>query len=123
MKKLRIFRTATVSAIALAASLSAAVAEDHHNRAFWLVNNTDQVVEYVHISHIGTTEWGGDLLGSEVLASGDKIALEPFWNDGYCRFDIKVVYANNDEQIIGDVNLCQVGKVEVVDRTYEAYTS
>jgi hypothetical protein len=96
---------AAAALIALAGLDSGAQALE---RNFRLVNKSGEVMVAAHITDIDRRGWGRDLLGGRRIAPGDQISIEPFRDRGYCRFNIRLVFLGGLEQIIRDVNLCEV---------------
>ena len=93
------------AAPALAALLSANTASAY-DRWIRVVNTSGSSVLSVYITHVDSHSWGRDLLGSETLPPGDSATVEPDTHEGYCRFDIKVVYDDGNVEIFERINLC-----------------
>lgn len=66
----------------------------------------------IHLSPTTSVSWGPDLLGSEVMAPGDKLELRDIACDAY---DIRVVDEDNDECILDSVDLCLDNAVWRID--------
>ncbi|WP_298161626.1 hypothetical protein [Brevundimonas sp.] len=76
---------------------------------FTLANTTDGVVVQIFISVPSTNDWEEDILGSEVVGSGESVHVTI--NDGLedCEYDIKVVF-NDDtpDLVVMGVDFCAV---------------
>ncbi len=75
---------------------------------FILTNNTNQTILHVYVSSSDSTDWEEDVLGKQVIRSGESIAItfeeraETFW-------DIRVVYAGGkSDGIWNSVNLKKI---------------
>ena len=76
---------------------------------FTLNNNTDGVVVQIFIPVPSTNEWEEDILGSDVVGSGDSahITIDDGLED--CEYDIKVVYDDSTpDLIVMGVDFCAV---------------
>lgn len=54
-----------------------------------------------------------DILGAGVLESNEAIDINFDDGTGYCKFDFKVTFADGDEGVLSDVNVCEVGSVSI----------
>ena len=76
---------------------------------FTLANTTDGVVVQIFISVPSTNDWEEDILGSEVVGSGESVHVTI--NDGLedCEYDITVVF-NDDtpDLVVMGVDFCAV---------------
>ena len=76
---------------------------------FTLNNNTDGVVVQIFISVPSTNDWEEDILGADVVGSGDSVHITI--NDGLddCEYDVKVVYDDDTpDLIVMGVDFCAV---------------
>jgi hypothetical protein len=56
-----------------------------------IINNTGYTIFYVYVSRSDSDSWGRDLLGNEVLSSGDSFLCRlPFSLDVVNRYDIQL---------------------------------
>jgi len=99
-----------LAAALIAATLQPAFAYD---RAFGLVNCTGDDIERVYVRPAGESDWGRDLLGDDVLYTGDASWLEPDVSYGYCKYDFKIVYASGTVGRFRNVNLCDASEVRL----------
>ena len=105
-----------VAALSFLGSMQGAAA---YERWVEVVNGGDAAIWSVRISHIDDPQKGRrDLLGSYVIEPGSSMVVEPDNPQGYCRFDIFVLYENNVEVPVWDVNLCVEEAIFVNDMGY-----
>lgn len=121
----RMLSTNAFTRIAAAAILAAGVFTTNVAQAYerwvWIANEGREAIYYVHITHVDDTSWGRDLLGRDVIMVGDSLMVEPRRHQGYCRFDVKIVYASGREVIRENVNLCEAYRIEVDGRRAQVY--
>jgi hypothetical protein len=123
------FLAATAAAIAFTAVN--ANAYDRHDRSFHLMNDSNRTVYSVYATHIDSGTWGPDLLGDSIVHPGRSMFVDPervrgWRHQGYCRFDVRIVYdrANGPTQTIPNVNLCDLQELVTYgfDRNRVPYT-
>jgi hypothetical protein len=78
---------------------------------FALVNRTGYQIDEVYIGPTSSTNWGRDILGSNVLGNNQVFNVRFGAATSECLWDIKVVYNDGDTSEFRRVNLCQVSKV------------
>ena len=99
-------------ALALA-TLSTAAPAFADPRDFDLVNRTGATISEVYVSPANQTDWGEDVLGNNVLKTGQKLTIKfTRFAAGDCIYDVKVVLDSGDERS-GQFNLCQTSTVTV----------
>jgi hypothetical protein len=100
------FRVALAAMLALLAGLATppAAAQDP---SFYVENRSGNQINEVYVSSANDSGWGRDLLGSNVLASGTRLAVRP----RQCVNDIRVVYANGRAEERRRVNTCNINAV------------
>lgn len=77
--------------------------------AFTLNNGTSEVVVQLFISVPSTNEWEEDILGAQVVESGDSV--EVTIDDGLedCEYDVKVVFHDDTpDLIVMGVDFCAI---------------
>lgn len=63
------------------------------------------------ISPVNQESWGPDLLGNQVVPSGESVHIS-----GDCdTYDIKLVDEDGDECVVTDVDICSSGETWTVD--------
>ena len=83
---------------------------------FSVVNATGHVVVTLNVSPTTENEWVPDILGSHVLQSGQTGQVVFDRADSQCNYDIRATYDDNDTSEVRNINLCQVGTVNLVDQ-------
>jgi hypothetical protein len=83
---------------------------------FSVVNATGHVVMTLNVSPSSESEWGPDILGAEVLQPGQTGQVVFDRAESQCAYDIKVTYNDGDTSEMRNINLCQVGTVNLVDQ-------
>ena len=78
---------------------------------FTAVNRTGHTIMTMNVSASSDTEWGPDLLGSDVLPNGRSADVTFDRTDGECLWDIRVTYDDGDSNDLRQVNLCRVATV------------
>ena len=85
-------------------------------RDFDVVNNTSIVLSHVYVSPSDTLAWGDDILGRDVLYSGETVSVSFREFDGNsCLYDVKVVGLAGQEGNLFKVDLCTVYTVTFND--------
>jgi hypothetical protein len=83
---------------------------------FSVVNATGHIVMTLNVSPTSENEWGDDILGSQVLQPGQTAQVVFDRGETQCNYDIRATYDDNDTSDMRNVNLCQVGTVNLVDQ-------
>ncbi|TIQ33109.1 MAG: hypothetical protein E5X48_25210 [Mesorhizobium sp.] len=112
-----------LSALVVIGSLFAANAAYAYERWLDITNTGHSEIVAVYASHIDTDIWGRDLLGSSVIDVGDQFRIDPRRTQGYCRFDIRLDFADGEQQFIWGVNLCEATDLVVNEYGAEIYSS
>lgn len=81
---------------------------------FSVVNATGHVVMTLNVSPTTENEWGPDILGSQVLQNGQTAQVVFDRAEAQCNYDIRATYDDGDTTDMRNVNLCQVGTVNLV---------
>lgn len=111
--KLSSIRLMAVSLFAFCAlSFSAAQAQDRH---VLVINETSYTLVRFYASNVGTNDWQEDILGRGVLASGRYVNVNIDDGTGYCHFDLKAVFADGQQAIRRNVNVCTVASWTLYD--------
>jgi hypothetical protein len=103
---------AVAPSIALADSTLAPRALES-NQDFTLFNETGFTIGEVHISLANDDKWGGDVLGRDVLPSGEHARINFHgYKPSDCVFDMKIRRGNEgDSFVVEDVNLCELDEI------------
>ena len=78
---------------------------------FAAVNRTGHTIMTLQVSASSDTEWGPDLLGSDVLPNGRTAQVSFDDDSGECLWDIRVTYDDGDSNDLRQINLCRVATV------------
>jgi hypothetical protein len=111
------FRTMAV-AMPLAAAIALPLAGVAHadERDFTLVNNTSVVLTHLYVSPTSVEDWGDDVLGRDVLGSGESVFVYfTKFTDGACGYDVKVITDGGAEGKLFGVDLCATDTVSFTD--------
>lgn len=107
-------QTVAAALLAIAASTPALAYE----RWVHVHNQGQSAIWSVQMSHVDQNSWGRDLLGSYVVPAGSYATVEPDRHQGYCRFDVKIVYESGREVDLWGVNLCEIVSITSNDTGY-----
>jgi hypothetical protein len=83
---------------------------------FSVVNATGHIVMTLNVSPTSESEWGPDILGSDVLQPGQTGQVVFDRAESQCNYDLRVTYNDGDTSEMRNINLCQVGTVNLVDQ-------
>lgn len=100
MKTLTLLTTALLLGLA-----STSQASDGQNRHILVENATDSVVVEFYASRKDTSDWEEDILGEQVLGSGDTATVNLDDATGACNFDLKIVL-DDGRELMGEINAC-----------------
>ncbi|MCP5038102.1 MAG: hypothetical protein GY945_10930 [Rhodobacteraceae bacterium] len=95
-----------VAAVVMLAFALPASALDRRVR---IVNNTGYTMVQFYGSYRDTDSWQEDILGSDVLYSGQSVNINFDDGTGYCIFDFKAVFENGHESTDFGNNVCELG--------------
>lgn len=89
---------------------------DGLNRHMRIDNQTDDTVLEMHVSNVGSSDWGPDQLGDDGMIHAHRYMD---WNiddsSGYCRFDFEFVMANGPNKYAYNINVCRENELDVTD--------
>lgn len=80
------------------------------DRHIQLTNTTRLAIVELYASHVGTGNWGQDILGDDFLPPGNSLIIDINDGSGYCRFDFKAVFDDGTALLRRDINVCEVEK-------------
>ena len=83
---------------------------------FSVVNATGHIVVTMNVSPTSENEWGPDILGSNVLQTGQTAQVVFDRAESQCNYDLRITYDDSDTSEMRNINLCQVGTVQLVDQ-------
>jgi hypothetical protein len=96
---------------ALALLVATATSAWADGRDFTLHNNSSVDIYYVYVSPATSNFWGDDVLGADVLPSGDKVDITFDDPRTTCVWDIKAVAHDSSDGYVYGVDLCSVSDV------------
>ena len=103
-------RRNVVTALAtLAVTATSAIPAFALDRRVRIVNDTGYVLVEFYGSNKGSTSWEEDILGPDVLGSGQSVMINFDDGTGYCMFDFKAVFDDGDVLTRKGVNICEIG--------------
>jgi hypothetical protein len=111
------------SALVVAAALFSVSSASALERWVHIGNTGSTEIFEVYIKHIDSNRWGPDLLGSDYIDVGDSMTVDPLRTQGYCRFDIKLVFADGSETFAWDENLCEITDLYADEWDYEVFAA
>ncbi len=76
------------------------------NRVVTIGNATGVTMVRFYASNVNRTTWEEDILGTSVLPSGSSVDINIDDGTGACLFDFKAVFADGDEVIENNFNVC-----------------
>lgn len=104
----------------LAAVIGASIAQAQaYERWICIENVGSSDIVKVQISHVDKDSWGGNLIRGNRIDVGDTLTVEPRNTQGYCRFDIKVTYADGEVMKLWRVNLCSATNLVINEYDYD----
>jgi hypothetical protein len=103
-----------VCAVVLAGAGSAVKAQGKQD--FTLVNKTGLEIHELYVSPANDDQWGEDVLGRDILKSGESVEITFARKEKSCVWDLKIVDEDKDDVIWEDINLC---KAEEITLKYE----
>jgi hypothetical protein len=107
MNKLALYAATVALAIGLGSAPALAGADD-----YGIINKTGMDITHLYVSLHADDEWGEDILGRDVLESGDECEIEfdPS-EDDECAYDLKIVDGKGKAWTVTNVDFCKYTKV------------
>lgn len=98
-------RTIVISAaIALGISFAAQAANRHVD----VKNDTGESLTEFYASVTQTNEWEEDILGDQVIETGETFDINIDDGSGSCLYDFKAVFEGGDVLVRKNINVCEV---------------
>ncbi|MCU0802881.1 MAG: hypothetical protein MUD11_14155 [Rhodobacteraceae bacterium] len=97
-------KAALVTLFSLATALPAAALD----RRVTIINNTGYTIVNFFGSNTGTSSWEEDILGNDVLPSGNSVVINFDDASGYCMFDFLAIFDDGEQLIKERVNVCEI---------------
>lgn len=109
----------TVASVAMVVIMSACAQNAQaYERWICISNVGSSEIVRVQISHVDKENWGPNLIRGGRIDVGDVRTVEPRNTQGYCRFDIKVTYADGEVMKVWRVNLCAATDLVINEYDY-----
>ena len=98
-------------AAAAALASSPAIADD---LVFSFVNNSNYVIVELYASPSNVGDWEEDILGTDVVGSGETVRVTIADGRRACEYDLRIVFDDGD--VVEDsTDLCETGSYTVTD--------
>ena len=104
---------AAALALVAVAAVSATAAQ-RRNLDFTLVNKTGVDIMEVYLSPTSDNEWGEDVMGKDILESGQKVDITFSSAETECNWDLKVVDEDDDDIVWTKLNLCTANEITLM---------
>jgi hypothetical protein len=82
------------------------------NTDIFVTNTRSQPVLTLQISSSSSSQWGPDILGSGVLAPGQRSFVNVVRDQG-CRFDVRAVMASGEVRVYNRLNFCALTELRI----------
>lgn len=89
----------------VAAGTATASVQDRNVRVH---NDTGVTLTHLYSTNSGQADWGGDILGSDVIGAGESVVVDFDDGSGACLFDVRARFADGDVLEEYQINVCQV---------------
>lgn len=98
--------------IVAAAALTFSTAAYADNLVFKFINKSDFVVTELYASPSNVSEWEDDILGRDVLGSGESVNVTIADGRRACEYDLRIVFDDGD--VVEDsTDLCETASYTV----------
>lgn len=77
-------------------------------------NDTGVTLTHLYSTNSGQDDWGGDILGSDVIGPGESVTVDFDDGSGACLFDVRARFADGDVLEQYQINVCRIS-----DLTFE----
>jgi len=81
---------------------------DGLNRQVRIINETRWTMVEFYASNVDADTWEEDILGYDVLPAGESVMINIDDGKGYCMYDFKAVFADDDVLVRKRVNVCEI---------------
>ena len=85
-------------------------ARDNFDRRMRIVNDSDQRITLVQGSPVSESNWGADRIPTTTIAEGESVIVDFNDNNGECRYDLRVTFANSETAERRGVNICEASE-------------
>jgi len=100
-------RTGVLTGVLFAAFVAStpALAQDLN---FVLDNQSSEAVSELYVSGLAQEDWGEDILGQEVLPSGEQVTVTIFEAGDVCDYDLRIVYEGGSVIEEREIDVCNL---------------
>jgi hypothetical protein len=105
---------ASCLAVVALASITLQATQQRRNLDFTLVNKTGLTIVELYLSTTTTDDWEEDVLGADVLKTGEKLDIKFSSSETQCNWDLKIVDEDEDDVIWTKLNLCTANEITLV---------
>lgn len=106
--------------ILLAALLATSGVWADDARDITVVNKSGKPIMELYISPSETDDWEEDVLGVDVLESGESVKIHFAGPVDTCLYDILATNAEGDEWLLPEVNLCETFTINITNKHIQA---
>lgn len=99
-------------ALALAFASTPASAEDLE---FTLINRSGSVLVEFYASPSDVGEWEEDILGEDVLGSGERVNITIADGRTQCEYDLRFVFDDESETVVQAEDICETGSFTITE--------
>lgn len=78
---------------------------------FTIVNDSGHTVMTLNVSPTEEDEWGPDILGTEVLANGERAEVTFDRDADNCHYDLRATYDDGETGDWRNINLCETATI------------
>ena len=98
--------------LCVATALLAAIATPtlSADRSVDIINNTKKSIKGFYASRANLSNWQENIVKGDPIAAGETQPVDIDDGSGGCRFDFKAVFADGEERISNNVDVCSVSK-------------
>lgn len=104
-----------VAGLALALLVAGAMNASALDRRVQINNKTSYDIVQFYASNTGTDNWEEDILGEDVLPSGQSVMINIDDGSGYCKYDFLAVFEDGDKVTSTDNNVCELATFNFTD--------
>lgn len=105
MSMINAIRTLTAAAAVAILGANAALAAPE-DRWFNFMNESEWAIDAVFVANVDSPNWGPNLLRGDTVAPFEYVVLDPVNTQGYCEFDILVVFEDGESLEMSGLDLC-----------------
>lgn len=93
-------------------TVSAAVTAMFAPQDFTITNSTGHTIVTLNVSPTASNQWGPDILGRDVLPTGEQAEISFDRDEDHCMWDVRATYDDGTANDLRRVNLCELSELE-----------